>query len=408
MEYTMSMILEGIRVVELALLQIGPYPSAMLGSLGAEVLKVEEPGVGDAMRGLTTMLGISMQTPDGRSITFEDGNYNKKGIALDLKKPQGKEILYKLIEKSDVFVTNYRESALKRMGVDYETLRKYNPRLIYAYASGFGTKGPDKDLPAIDLIGQARSGIMMQSGEQGMGPVYLPQGVCDRITSIFLAYGIIAALLARERLGVGQKVEASMLSALTNLQGFAMAPFLMLGRGMPRWDRKSAANPIHNYYQCKDKRWIVIAMWQGDRYFPPFCKLLGRPDLLKDPRFAGEAKRWENREALISILDDVFATKTSGEWLEILRKEDILFSLVKNYDEVFIDPQMIANEDIVDWNHPVLGPIKYYGFPVKFSETPMKYKYAAPEVGQHTEEVLQDILGYNWEQIVQMREAGAI
>lgn len=404
----MSMILEGIKIVDLGLLHAAPSAAAMLGDLGAEVIKVEEPNVGDPLRGLAKMLGMSVQMPSGRHVPFEDANHSKKGITLNLRKPQGKEILYKLVEKSDVFVTNYREQALKSMAMDYETLRRYNPCLIYGFASTLGTHGPDRDLPGIDMIGQARSGIMMQSGEEDMPPVLLPTGTCDRVTSIFLAYGIIAALFARERLGVGQRVHVSMLGAMINLQSWILAPMLMLGKEFPRWNRRKNRYPLYNYFQCKDGCWLALPLYQGDRYFPVLCKQLCLPELLQDPRFADDDKRAENAEALNLILEKVFATKTCREWQKILGQADLLFAPIQRCSDLLTDPQVIANDYIVNWDHPAEGHIRYVGFPVEFSETPLKYISAAPELGQHTEEVLQQILGYNWEQIGQLREAGVI
>jgi crotonobetainyl-CoA:carnitine CoA-transferase CaiB-like acyl-CoA transferase len=400
----MKQILEGIKVVDWSGLQVGPYAAAMLADMGADVIHVEDPKRGDIIRGIETLYGIRLVTPEGRHVLFEEHNRNKRGLAVDLKKDKGKEVVYNLVKSADVFLTNFRTQAVTKMGMDYETLKDINPRIVYAHASGFGLKGPDADSPSIDLIAQAKSGMMMASGEEGGPPVFLTLGIGDRLTSFVLAYGVIAALLARERYGFGQKVETSQLASNALIQGNSLMPTLLLDAPIPRHSHKyPPRNPIYNYFRCKDDRWIVLASWQ-ERYWPTFCKGLGMPELEKDPKFDSMEKRMENRRELVEILDEVFMKRDSGEWYNAFKAAgDLLFTVANTIKDLTVDPQMISNDYIVTWDHPVLGKIKWPGFFVQFSETPQNKREPAPEIGQHTEEILLG-LGYNWEQIVQLKD----
>ncbi len=249
---------------------------------------------------------------------------------------------------------------------------------------------------------------MMLAGEAGTPPVYIPHALSDRMAAMCLAYGIMTALFGREKLGRGQKVEVSLVGSMIFSEGFAIAPYVMLRRYVPRSSRKKTSNPLYNFFKCKDDRWIATGIIHSDRDFGALCDLMGVPELARDPRFVNHANRCDNCEVLVSTLDNVFATKTYREWDEILVRGDLPFSPLNDLEDIPTDPQLLANEDIVKWDHPVLGSIDVTGYPVKFSETPARLISAAPELGQHTEEVLQDVLGYNWDQIGELRESGAI
>jgi len=397
--------LEGIRVVDWTIFQQGPVVTAMLGDLGAEVIKIEERGRGDPGRGIAGVMGLSPKLPGGRNYYFEANNRNKKSIALDLKKPQAREIVYRLVEKSDVFVQNFRKGVAERLGLDYETLSRYNPRLIYASATGYGPEGPESHRPSLDPVGLARAGFMDAAAPAEQPPIYMQGGIADQMGAIMLAYGILAALVARERLGIGQKVDASHLGSMMWLQSLSIHAFLLMGKELPKWRRDRAANPMFNYYRCADGKWLFLSLMQPDRHWSNFCQAIGRPDLEHDPRFDTADKRRENRSELIRILDGIFATKTCREWIEILsRYPDFIFEPVNSYADLPDDPQVRANDYIVDFDHPVLGKVKMVGVPVKLSKTPGGIRLPAPEYGQHTEEVLLDICGYSWEDIERFRE----
>lgn len=404
-------VLQGIRLIEWGMFHNGPAAGYMLGDLGAEVIKIEHPIRGDAARGMESIFGTSTSLPGGRNIIFETSNRNKKSITLDLSQEQGRKVLYRLVEKADVFYTNFRPSVARKLGADYETLRSYNPLLIYAIASGYGTAGPEAEKRAFDPIAMARSGMMWGVGDKDQqGPGYIVGGIFDQMGATTLAYGILAALVARERWGIGQMVEASLLSGAIHLQAIQVNALLLRGRALSRQSRRRARNPLANHYKCQDGKWLLLAEVQADRYWSEFCQALGLAELEKDPRFASALARRESCQELITILDQVFATRTRDEWLRIFQERSCGFAYtpINEVEDLVSDPQVRANDYIVDFPHPVLGPTRLVGFPVKFSATPAKIQSEAPEFGQHTEEVLMDICGYTWDEISELRTAGAV
>jgi crotonobetainyl-CoA:carnitine CoA-transferase CaiB-like acyl-CoA transferase len=404
----MAMPLEGIRVIDWTIWQQGPVASTMLGDLGAEVIKIETPVGGDPGRGIARLSGVDVG--DRPNFYFEANNRNKKGITLDLSKPEAREIVYRLVEEADVFVQNFRKGVAARLQLDYATLREHNPLLIYASASGYGPEGPDSGEPSFDLLGLARSGMMLAAGEPGMPPLSIGGAIADQMGGIMLAYGVLAAIVARERLGVGQQVDASHLGSMAMLQGLSLSMKLMVGTPAPRTTRTDSFNPLFNYYRCADDRWIALAMLQAERYWADFCRALGRPDLLDDERFADAAKATAHRVEAIEIFDAVFATRPRADWMKQLGDSpgDFIFTLVNSIDDLATDPQMLANDYIAEFDHPRFGPTQMVGLPVGLSETPGRIRRPAPELGQHTEEVLVDLLGYDWDRIAELRKREAI
>ena len=340
-----------------------------------------------------------------RNYYFEANNKHKKSLTLDLKKPEAKKIVYALVEKSDVFVQNFRKGVAAKLGLDYQTLSKYNPKLIYASASGYGPEGPDSGEPSFDYMGLARSGIMNAIGEPDMEPLSIAGGVADQMGAIMLAYGVMTALVVRERFGVGQQVDTSHLGSMMALQGLNLACRLTLGKEFRRSSRHKVPNPLYNHYKCSDGKWICLAMIQADRYWPDFCKTLGIRELEKDPKFAAMVVRGKNSEELIGILDKIFASKPRAEWMTILKNGgDFIYTIVNSINDLPDDPQMLTNNYVVPYDHPAWGPIKVVGVPVRFSKTPGDPKGVAPEFGEHTEQVLLDLLGYSWEDIGRLKE----
>ena len=406
--------LEGIRVVDWTIWQFGPVAATMLGDLGADVIKIESLD-GDPGRTVFAAGGVDRGLDAGRNAYFEANHRNKRAIALDLKRPEGLDVAVKLVERADVFIQNFRKGVAERLGLGYDRLREINPRLIYASGSGYGPEGPDADLPTLDSAAQARSGLMYATGPDGSDP-YPVQGVIgDQIGGITLGFGVLAALVARSIHGVGQRVDVSHLSSSIWLQGLGVSMGLMTQRkpdseinlsANPR--REAAYNPLANYYRCGDARWIMLANFQADRYWESFAHALGLDNLVDDPRFRDTAARGENRTKLISILDETFARKSYREWESALREQgDFIFAPVQHREELEDDPQVIANGYIASVDHPVLGPVKLADHPVRYSETPHSIRSVAPELGQHTEEVLLE-LGYGWDDIVRLQDAGAI
>jgi len=404
----MPMILEGIRVIDWTQWQMGPAASSMLGDLGADVIKIENNVTGDEARGIMKIASSATGIAGDRNFFFEFNNRNKRSLTLNLKSEKGKEIFKQLVKVSDVFIQNFRVGVAERLGLDYETLHKINSKLIYANASGFGPKGPDSSDPAYDLLGQARSGLMTTLGEPDMSPLTSAGPIADQIGAVMVAYGVLAAIVARERYGIGQKVDASLLNGMMWLQHNNYAAKLILGQEFPRRRRSEVGNPIYNYYKCSDGKWMMLGNMQPDRYWSAFCKIVGIESLEKDPRFIDINVREKNAPELIAVLDKVLLTRTRSEWIKMLRAEDILCTPVNSISEAVDDPQVLANNYIVDFEHPVLGKTKMLNVPVQFSEMPGSIRREAPEFGQHTEEILIDVLGYDWEQIGQLKDEGII
>jgi crotonobetainyl-CoA:carnitine CoA-transferase CaiB-like acyl-CoA transferase len=401
--------LDGIRILEWCVWIAGPGSGVLLGDLGAEIIKIEEPGVGDPSRGgIEHLQGLNQMSTEAL-YGFAMQNRNKKSIAIDVAKPKGQEIVYRLVQKCDVFLQNFRPVVRDRVKMDYGTLSKYNPKLIYCNISALGPDGPDNWRRGNDTVGQARSGFM-SSQRTVLGQPGLAGGVsCDHMTSITATYGILAALVARERLGIGQEIATSLTGSMIFLQGDAVGRASRNKQALPRRDRKSVTNPIANYYECKDGKWILLMGLAADIVWPDVCKALNIQDLEKDPRFATSKKRAENNRELIEILDRVFATKTRDEWNEIIGKyHRIMFSRINELTELADDPQIIDNKYIVEYEQPPFGKIKVAGYPVKFYETPAGIQKPAPEFAQHTEEVLFELGGYSRDEIAQFKEEKVI
>lgn len=405
----MSRPLEGVRVLDWTIWQQGPVATMMLADLGAEVIKLEERIGGDPGRGVMSVAGAMIGASSGPNFYFEANNRHKKSVTLNLKKPEAREIIYKLVAKSDVFVQNFRKGVADKLGIGYEALKKHNPKLIYASATGYGPFGPDSAEPSFDYMGLARSGIMTAAGEPDHPPLAITGGIADQMGAIMLSYGILAALISRDKYGVGQQVDTSHLGSMTALQGLNVACKAMLGKEFKRMPRAAAPSPLWNHYQCGDGKWICMAMPQQDRYWPDFCKVLGIPEIEKDPRFDTMGKRADNAKELIPLLDKVFASKPRDHWMSALKKGgDFIYTVVNSIDDLMRDEQMITNEYIVDYEHPRIGKTKVVGFPVRLSETPGDPRGAAPEFGEHTELILTELLDYSWEDVARLKEAEVI
>jgi len=404
----MTLALEGIRVLDWTIWQQGPIGTAMLGDLGAEVIKLETRGEGDPGRGLMRLSGMALT--DRPNFYIEANNRNKKSLALDLKNPEARELVYELVRRSDVFAQNFRVGVAERLGLDYETLRRHNPRLIYAHATGFGPRGPEAAAPAMDQMGIARSGLMLAVGEPEAPPQQIAGGIADQMSGIMLAWGVLAALVARERHGIGQKVDVSQLGSMAALQGLNLSAKLMMGAALPRVRRVAAVNPLWNHYRCADGLWISLGMPQGGRHWAAFCRAIEIPEL--ERLWGGDQATAAGGDAAAAIaaLDEVFARRPRVEWLGRLRagSEDFIFAPINRLEDLPEDPQVRANDYIVEFAHPQHGPTRMLGFPVGLSETPCSIREPAPELGQHTEEILADLLGYDWDRITQLRERGVI
>ncbi|MCH7606633.1 MAG: CoA transferase [Chloroflexi bacterium] len=399
--------LDGIRVVDWTMWQFGPVSTMMLADLGAEVIKVESLD-GDLGRQFNRVNGSSSILPGGLNSYFESLNRQKKSIAIDLKNPKGVQIMYKLVEKSDVFVENFRKGVPERLGLGYDDLVKHNPRIVYGSATGYGPLGPDSGKPAFALTGEARSGSLFWAGPDN-GVPYSVGGMADQIAGIMLSYGVLGGLVARERLGIAQKVDASHLGSIMWLGGMRYGMALLSNNLAGRHERSLARNPLWNYYECKDSKWLAFSMNQSDRYWPFLCQAIDRPDLLEDERFDSMQGRTDNRKELVEALDAVIITKTRDEWEETFAgNRDIIWEKVQDVFDLPDDPQVVANNYIVDFDHPVLGPSKWLQTPLGYSKTPLSTRKAAPAHGENTEELLIETLGYTWDDVTTLHDEGVI
>jgi crotonobetainyl-CoA:carnitine CoA-transferase CaiB-like acyl-CoA transferase len=386
--------LEGIRVVDLAQHLAGPGTSMYLADQGADVIKVEPRTVGDASR-----------RSGGTSKTFGNGpsflvlNRNKRSITLDIRKPQGQEILARLIENADVLVHNLRRRVTEKFCLTYEALHERNPRLIYAWISAFGSKGPYADKGGYDRLTQGFSGAMSRRDQNG-APITAGVWISDCSVPMLMSYGIMLALWAREKTGVGQKVETSLLQAAVAMQSTSLI----------RIDEDptppaEAGGPGYGIYQCGDDVYINVCALQQDQ-FQRFCLSLELNHLADDPRFYDPKAQREFRSEVYPVIAEVMRTKPAEEWLGILDRSDVPAAPILSRDEVFEEPQMLENEMIVGVEHPAVGRTRMFGVPVKLSMTPGEVRAPAPLLGQHTEEILAG-LGYSQAEVDAFR-AGEI
>jgi len=391
--------LEGIRVLEYGVFHAGPGASAILGDLGAEVIKIEQ-GIGDPERYWTSAGGLNFSTADGESFWYQMSNRSKKGLYLDIKKERGREILFRLVEKADVFVTNLRKTTKPKLGIDYATMSRINPLIIHANVSGFGPEGPASDIGAFDPMGQGRSGMMYLTGNEE--PAIMNFGVLDQATAITTSHAIITALFVRERHGIGQEIHVSLYSTATWLLYCNL--MMMGGLGIDpnvEWSRFKNS-PLRNRFRCRDGKWVIGTHHPEDKYWPTFCEIMGRVDLLEDPRFADNAGRIANCVELVSIFDKVFATKTRDEWMELFHEKGLMFAPVQRISEVLTDPQALVNGYVTDFDHPTLGRMKTPGYPVHFSAMRAGIQCHAPVMGEHTDLIMRE-MGYDEEDIKQLK-----
>ncbi len=389
--------LEGIKVIEVAQWVAAPGAGALLADWGADVVHVEHPVTGDSMRGLSNVGGLAVDW------LFELDNRNKRSITLDISCKEGQFVLYKLLEKADVFITSLRPSELERYNLEYSALSRLNPRLIYASLTGYGNKGPDKERRGYDVSAfWARSGFMACIKEPDRPPLFSRGGMGDHTTSIALACGITTALYARERTGVGQEIDVSLYNTGVWVLSVDMSCALSTGEYAPL-RRRSETPAMTNVYQTKDNKWIYFVHLQQDPYWSGFCKALGLERIENDEKFNSMVSRMMNNDELVAMVEESIAKRTLEEWKPILDQYQLIYSPAQDPTDVAKDEQAWANDFFAEVEHPTLGKIKLVANPIKLSKMPSSIRTTAPQSGQHTEEVLLEN-GYTWDDIARFKK----
>jgi crotonobetainyl-CoA:carnitine CoA-transferase CaiB-like acyl-CoA transferase len=391
--------LDGIKIVDLTAAMAGPYCTQLLADFGAHVLKIEPPDTGDMLR------DFGPPVVKGESYYFLLNNRNKRSMTLNLQTEKGKEVFRKLAIASDIVIESFRPGVKRKLKIDYDDLKEKNPRLIYASISGFGQTGPYENRAGFDPIAQGMSGLASITGWKHTGPVRVGVAIGDSLGGIFATYGILLALIEREKSGRGQRVESSLLEGLVAILGFQAAKYFGTNeRPEPQGNDHAMMSP-YGTFKTKDGHMNIAAgnqaMWER------LAKVLGLEHLAQDKRFLTVADRVANRPELTKLLEEKLVEKTSKEWESIFDKAGVANGPILYIDEVFQDPQVLHQKMLFEMDHPTVGRIKTLGFPAKLSRTPGQLKLPPPLKGQHTEEVLKD-LGYSFQDIDKMRKEGVI
>lgn len=390
--------LQNIRVLDLSRVLAGPYCTMVLGDLGAEVIKVEGPE-GDETR------GWGPPFTGGESAYYLCVNRNKRSMVLDLKTEAGRDILCELAQKSDVLVENFRPGTLKKFNLDFETLHEINPRLIFCSISGFGQTGPLKDMPGYDFMIQAMGGIMSITGEPDGEPVKVGVAAADLFAGQNAIIAILAALQARELTGVGQYLDIALFDSQLGWLANVASNFLISGKLPKRYGNAHANIVPYQSFQADDG-WLVVAVG-NDRQFESFCRVINKPELSADERFSKNAGRVQNREILIPLLKPIFKEKTVGEWLSLIG-DQFPCGPINDFGQVFSMSHVKEREMLIEMEHPTIGALPLVASPLKMSGTPVSYRLPPPLMGQHTKEVLEEVLDFTDDKIKELMELGCI
>jgi crotonobetainyl-CoA:carnitine CoA-transferase CaiB-like acyl-CoA transferase len=387
--------LDGIKVLEIANYLTGPFAAMLLADLGAEVIKVEARDGGDPFRGWEE---------HGYSSNFRCVNRNKRSIALDLHSEQGREILFRLTEKSDVLIENHRPGVMQRLGMDYASVARRNPRIIYCSISGFGEVGPAADLPGYDTIGQARSGLLsLLTDLSDPRPVGI--SLSDHITGLYAVYGILAALHARQRTGMGQEVKTSLLQAGVSFAQEAASRYFTTGVTPQRQTRVRAAQVFA--FLAADGLPLVIHLSSPRKFWQGLTQAIGRPELQQDARFVDRKSRIKNHDELRETLAKIFATEPREKWLSRLQQHDVPCSSIQSIADVFNDPQVQALGMQISLKHPTMGKVDLSGSGVSLGDTPISYRSAPPLLGEDAEAILSE-LGFDQSAQQRLRQENVI
>lgn len=391
--------LSGLRVLDVSQVLAGPYAAMLLADMGADVVKIEAPGHGDHSRQMAPRIS------DELSGAFLAVNRNKRGMALDLKSAAGQEVMRRLAAEADVLIENFRPGVAARLGIDYTTLREVNPRLVHCSISGFGQTGPYASRGGFDLVAQGMSGLMSVTGTASGDPVKCGVPITDLGAGMFATYGILAALAARERTGRGQQVDTSLFESGLGLEVWEAVEYFHTGNTPQPTGSAHRLGAPYQAFRCADGYINVGA--DGARHWPLFCSALGLPELVEDPRFASNPDRLANLPALVELIEQRTRQESRAHWLKVLEDVGIPAGPINSVPEALDDEQARARDMVVDVEHPRLGTLKALGPVVKLSDTPAEVRSAAPDLGQHTDQVLAE-LGLPAGEIEELRAQGVL
>lgn len=394
----MALPLAGIRVLDIASMLAGPYGATMLGDMGADVIKIEPP-YGDESRAI----GVKIENDSGFYVGI---NRNKRSIVLDLTKPEGKELYFRLVRTADIIIDNLRPQAKAKLGVTYEENCKYNPKIICISVSAFGQSGPYAGRPGIDPLAQALSGLMSVTGEKNGKPLKAGPAIADATCANLVAFSAMVGLWTREQQGVGQQIEVCLLDGQIHIQPSQVGQFFLCNYIQPRVGNASPFYAPYGTFTCRDGRDIQIASF-NNKFFHNICRAIGREDLIDDPRFPTGEDRLAREAELNVEIQKAFSQFDSDEMMRRLTQEDCMAALVNTYEQTFADPQVQHNQMAVEVNHARVGKVKVGGIPVKLKKTPGAVRLAPPTLGQHTREVLQE-LGLKDVDLEQLLQKGVI
>ena len=395
----MGLSLESVRVLDLSRVLAGPFCAALLGDMGADVIKIEDTGAGDESR-------TWPPHKDGEAAAYLVCNRNKRGMALDLKPPEGRELLKRLVRDADVLVENFRTGTMEEFGLGYETLAAINPRLIYCSVSAFGRTGPLKDGAGYEALLQAYAGVMSLTGEPDRDPVRCGLSFLDLTTGILSAFAVVNALLQRERTGLGQKVEASLLETAVSLLNYHAEGYLLTGRVPGRLGSGHPSIAAYRNFKCRDGHHVFIAV-ANERFWGRLSKGLGLEHLMEDPRFKTNLDRVQHREEVEAIVAEAVGRYDMEPLLKILDEAGVPAAPVNTVDRIMEDPQVIHRQMVQTARHSRLGEIKIVGTPLKFSAMNPGVRRAAPAYGEHTDEILREA-GFTEAEMAVLRTKGVV
>jgi crotonobetainyl-CoA:carnitine CoA-transferase CaiB-like acyl-CoA transferase len=392
--------LEGIRVLDVSRVLAGPFCSMLLGDMGADVVKVERVGRGDDSR----LVGEKIA---GESTYFLTMNRNKRGVTLDFRNPEGLALLKKLASEADVLVENFRAGTMEEMGLGWEILHELNPRLIMASISGFGQTGPYRDYAAFDMIVQAMSSLMDMTGEPDRQPMTTGSFLIDYATGLYTAFGILGALRSRDQTGLGQRLDMALLDTAFSFLVTSIPDWMLLHSKMERRGNRDRYCAPTNLFTSKDGRYVFVAA-ASDALFPRLARVIGREDMLTDPRYSTNLERMKRIEETEKILGDWVAARDADEVVALVRGAGLPCAKVATIDEVVEDPQLKHREMLVEIDHPTVGKFPMHGLNVHFSDTKETIRRHPPLLGQHNEEVYGEWLGIGRDEVARLREQGVI